>query len=167
MVKQIANVITSCRILCSFLLLIFDPFSTGFYITYILCGFSDMIDGGIARKTNSISKFGAKFDTIADLVFVAVSMIKLLPTIYVPKCLLVWIISIGVIKIFNIILGYIYNKMFISLHTRMNKIAGFLLFLMPLILSYIELNYSSIAVCSIATVASIQEGLYISKICKR
>ena len=167
MVKQIANVITGCRILLSFLLLVFDAFSTGFYITYILCGFSDMIDGSIARKTNTISEFGAKFDTVADLVFVSVSMIKLLPTIYVPKWLLGWIVAIGVIKIFNIIWGYIYNKKFISLHTRMNKIAGLLLFVLPLILSYIELRYSSIAVCSIATVSSIQEGLYIGKSFKR
>ena len=132
MLKQIANTITGCRILCSFLLLVFDAFSTGFYITYILCGFSDMIDGTIARKTNTISEFGTKFDTVADLVFVAVSMIKLLPIIHVPKWLLVWIVVIGDIKIFNIIWGYIYNKKFISLHTRMNKITVLLLFFLPL-----------------------------------
>ncbi len=161
MLKQVANAITSCRILCSLLLLIFDLFSIGFYITYILCGFSDMIDGSIARKTNSVSEFGSKFDTVADLVFVAVSMIKLLPTIYAPKWLLVWIVVIGVIRTINIIWGYVYNKKFISMHTKMNKIAGLLLFLLPLTLSYVELGYSLIAVCSIATVASIQEGLYI------
>ena len=163
MLKQIANAITGCRILCSFLLLFFDAFSTGFYITYILCGFSDMIDGSVARKTNAVSEFGAKFDTVADMVFVAVSMIKLLPAICVPKWLLIWIVAIGIIKIFNIILGYIYNKKFVSLHTKMNKIAGLLLFILPLTLSCIELRYSSIAVCTIATVSSIQEGLYIGK----
>ena len=157
--KQIANVITGCRILCSFLLLLFDTFSAGFYITYIFCGFSDMIDGSIARNTNTVSEFGAKFDTVADIVFVGASMIKLLPILYVPKWLLVWIVVIGVIKILNIIWGYIYNKKFVSLHTKMNKITGFLLFLLPLTLSYINPIYSSIAVCSIATVSSIQEGL--------
>ena len=105
--------------------------------------------------------------SVADFVFVAVSMIKLLPTIYVPKWLLVWIVTIGVIKIFNVIWGYIYNKKFIALHTRMNKITGLLLFLLPLMISYIELRYSLIAVCFIATVSSVQEGLYIGKSCKR
>ena len=167
MLKQIANIITGCRILCCFLLLAFDAFSTGFYITYILCGFSDMIDGSIARKTNTISEFGTKFDIIADMIFVATSMIKLLPTIHVPKWLLVWIVAIGVVKIFNFALEYIYNKKFISLHTKMNKIAGLLLFFLPLTFSYIELKYSSLAVCSIATVSAIQEGVYIVKRCKR
>lgn len=164
--KKIPNVITGCRILCSFLLLAFDAFSTGFYITHILCGFSDMIDGSIARKTKTVSEFGTTFDTVADQVFVAVSMIKLLPTIHIPKWLLVWIVVIGVIKIFNFTWGYIYNKKFISLHTKMNKIAGLLLFLLPLILSHIGLRYM-IAVCSVATVSSIHEGLYVGKSYKR
>ena len=163
MLKHIANAITGCRILCSFLLLVFDAFSTLFYITYILCGVSDMIDGSIARKTNTISEFGAKFDTIADMVFVAVCMIKLLPIIHVPQWILVWIVAIGVVKIFNYVLGYIYTKKFISLHTKMNKIAGLLLFFLPLTLLYIKLKYSLSAVCFIATVSSIQEGLYIRK----
>ena len=167
MLKRAANLITGFRILCSLLLLMFDVFSMGFYITYILCGFSDMIDGSVARKTNSVSAFGAKFDTTADLVFVAVSMIKLLPIINLPNWLLVWIAAIGVIRIFNIIWGYVRNKKFISLHTGMNKITGLLLFFLPFILSCIELRYSSTAVCSIATIASVQEGLYIVKGCER
>ena len=68
MKKYIANVLTACRILGSILLLFFPVFSVAFYIIYIFCGVSDMIDGTIARKTNSISKFGSKLDTIADLV---------------------------------------------------------------------------------------------------
>ena len=72
MIKHIANILTGCRILGSILLLFFPVFSLAFYIIYLLCGFSDMIDGTIARKTNSASEFGAKLDTVADLVFVAV-----------------------------------------------------------------------------------------------
>ena len=78
MTKHIANILTGSRILGSILLLFFPAFSLGFYITYILCGFSDMIDGTIARKTNGISKFGSQLDTIADFVFVLVSLYKLL-----------------------------------------------------------------------------------------
>lgn len=163
MSKEIPNAITICRILLSFLLLAFDTFSTPFYITYILCGFSDVVDGTVARKTNAITEFGAKLDTLADLVFVAVSMIKLIPTIHIPKWLVLWIVVIGVIKVCNIIRGYIYNKNFISFHTPMNKIAGLLLFFLPLTLSYVELRYSAIVVCVVATVSSIQEGVYIRK----
>ena len=166
MVKHIANIVTGCRALGSVLLLFFPAFSVEFYITYIICGFSDMIDGTIARKTNSTSVFGAKFDTVADLVFVAVSLIKILPTMNIPEWLWIWCIVIEIIRIGNIICGYVSEKQFISLHTIMNKITGLLLFLLPLTLSFVELKYSSIVVCSIATFAAIQEGVYIVRGCE-
>ena len=95
-----------------------------------------MVDGTVARKTNSISELGAKIDTVADLVFVTVSLIKMLPTINIPKWLWIWGIVIAIIKLGNIILGYVSKKQFISLHTIMNKITGLLLFILPLTLSF-------------------------------
>jgi CDP-diacylglycerol--glycerol-3-phosphate 3-phosphatidyltransferase len=161
MAKYIANILTGFRILGSVLLLFFPAFSVGFYIIYLFCGFSDMIDGTIARKTNSTSEFGAKIDTVADLLFVAASIIRLLPAIHIPGWLWIWGGGIAVIKISNIILGYASKKQLISLHSIMNKITGLLLFLLPLTLSFIEAKYSSAAVCSIATLAAIQEGVYV------
>ena len=137
MTRHIANILTSCRILGSILLLFFPVFSSAFYITYLLCGFSDMIDGTIARKTNSVSDFGSKIDTVADLVFITVSLIKVLPKIHIPLWILIWGIVIAIIKIGNILWGYISKKQFISLHTIMNKITGLLLFLLPLTISFI------------------------------
>jgi CDP-diacylglycerol--glycerol-3-phosphate 3-phosphatidyltransferase len=166
MAKHLANILTGCRILGSISLLFFPAFSAAFYITYLFCGFSDMIDGTIARKTNSTSKFGSQLDTVADLIFIVVSMIKLLPVIHIPSWLWIWGIVIAIIKIGNIILGYISEKQFISLHTIMNKITGLLLFLLPLTLSFVELKYSSIVVCSIATFAAIQESVYIISNCQ-
>ena len=161
MAKHIANILTGCRILGSILLLFFPAFSVAFYITYLLCGFSDMIDGTIARKTNSTSKFGRQLDTIADLFFVAASLIKLLPAIHIPQWLWIWGSVIAVIKIGNIIWGYVSKKQFISLHTIMNKVTGLLLFLLPLTASFAELQHIAIVVCSIATLSAIQEGVYV------
>ena len=161
MAKHFANVLTGCRILGSVLLLFFPTFSVGFYIIYFFCGFSDMVDGTIARKTNSTSKFGSKLDTIADLIFVAVSLYKLLPAIHIPQWLWVWGGVIAVIKTSNIMRGYIYKKQFISLHTAMNRVTGLLLFLLPLTLHFVELKYTAIIVCSIATLSAIQEGVYV------
>ena len=162
MIKYIANIVTSCRILGSVLLLFFSAFSVAFYILYIICGFSDMIDGTIARRTNSISELGAKIDTAADLVFASVSLIKILPAINFPQWLWIWGVVIAIIKFGNIIWGYVSKKQFISLHTKTNKITGLFLFLFPFTLSFVEVKYSSIAVCSIATFAAIQEGVYIA-----
>ena len=98
MKKQIANIITGCRIFCSILMIFFPVFSAEFYITYLICGFTDMIDGTVARKTNSISEFGAKFDTVSDLIFIAVSLFKLFPVIHITKWLWIWIVIILIIK---------------------------------------------------------------------
>ena len=163
--KQIANIITGCRMLGSVLLLFVPAFSAAFSMIYILCGVSDMIDGTIARKTNSTSELGAKIDTAADLAFVTASLIKLLPTMKIPVWLWIWGGGIAMIKIGNILWGYVFKKQLISLHTVMNKVTGLLLFLLPLTLSFVELKYSSIAVCAMATFAAFQEGIYIATNC--
>lgn len=157
--KQIANAITGSRILCSFMLLIFDTFSTGFYILYFLCEFTDMIDGSIARKTNTVSEFGAKFDTVADFVFVFICLLKILPLMHMPVWLWVWIIIIALIKMFNIALVFIKNKKLISIHSILNKITGFALFLLPLWLNL----YSVATICVLATVGVMQEIYFVSK----
>ena len=162
MTKHLANIVTGFRIPGSISLLFFPAFSEAFYIIYLLCGLSDMIDGTIARKTNSASEFGSKLDSVADLIFVAVSLFKLLPAIHIPGFLWIWGAVIAIIKIANSIWGYVSKKQFISLHTAMNKLTGLLLFLLPLTLSFVELKYSAVAVCSIATLAALQEGLYIA-----
>ena len=161
MTKHIANVLTFFRILGSTILLFFPVFSSTFYITYILCGVSDMIDGTIARKTNSTSRFGSQLDTIADLIFVAGATIKLLPTIHLPQWQWIWCGMIAIIRICNLIWVYISKKQFVPMHTIMNKATGLLLFLLPLTVSVVELKYSSIVVCCFATLSSVQEGFYV------
>ena len=123
-----------------------------------------MVDGTIARKTNSVSEFGARLDTIADFLFFAVTFIKLLPIVHIPKWIWVWIVVIAIIKIFNVILGFIYTKKLISLHTLMNKTTGLLLFLIPPALQFIEIKYTLTAVCIIATISAIHEGYLIIKV---
>ena len=69
-----ANIITGFRILCSIALLFCSPFSPPFYALYLVAGLTDMIDGLIARKTNTVSTFGARLDTAADFALVAVCL---------------------------------------------------------------------------------------------
>lgn len=45
-----------------------------FYVVYLTAGLTDMADGAIARRTNSVSEFGTKLDTFADFVFVVVCL---------------------------------------------------------------------------------------------
>ena len=160
MKKHIANIITGLRIIGSVVLLFLNVTSFPFYITYLLCGFSDMIDGTVARKTGAVSSFGSKLDTASDAVFMAVCALKMLPTINLPVLLWIWIAVITIIKFANIVLGVVRRKKLVALHTVLNKITGLLLFLLPFTLPFIEPTYSFTVVCIAATIAVLQEGYY-------
>ena len=158
---NMANIITSIRIICSIALLFFPVFSPGFYALYLIAGFSDMIDGTVARKTGTASEFGSKLDTAADFILVAVCLIKMIPVLDIPVWLIIWIAAIAMIKVINIISGYVMHKEFVAAHTVMNKVTGILLFILPLTLTVIDLKYSGALVSAVATFAAIQEGHYI------
>ena len=153
-----ANAITIFRIAASIVLLFCPAFSPAFYVFYIAAGVSDMLDGYVARKTNTDSRFGAKLDTIADYVFVIVCLIKLLPVIRIQIWLYVWIGIIAVIKVVNIISGFALQKTLMAVHSAMNKTTGVLLFLLPLTVPVLLMKYFAIFVCAAATFAAIQEG---------
>ena len=163
MKKYIANIITGSRIIFSLPLLFIPLSSAWFYVFYLFCGFTDMIDGTIARKTGAVSKLGARLDTIADFVFMLVCSIKILPLIRIALWLWVWIIIIASIKIFNIALVFIRKKKLISIHSVLNKITGFALFLLPLSLTFVGTNYSVATICILATIAVVQEVYLIAK----
>lgn len=153
-----ANIITGIRIVCSIALLFFPVFSPAFYTLYIAAGVSDMIDGTVARKTGTASDFGSKLDTAADLVLAAVCLIRMIPVLAVPVWLIIWIAVIALIKVINIISGFLMRKEFAAAHTVMNKVTGAALFLLPLALPVLDLKYIGIIVCALATFAAIQEG---------
>ena len=158
---RIANLITAARILCSVALLFCRAFSPSFFVFCLAAGLTDMIDGPVARKTGTVSEFGAKLDTAADFAFVAVCLWKLLPGLTVPLWLRIWIVLVALIKMINIFSGYVIQKKYVALHTVMNKVTGVLLFVLPLTLPIVELTYSAPLVCTASTFAAIQEGHYI------
>lgn len=158
---NLANVITGIRILCSIALLAVAPFSISFYVLYLTAGFSDMIDGTVARKTGKVSEFGSKFDSIADIIFVAVCLIKLIPVLDIETWLYIWIAIIAVIKGINILYELKKHKRVVFVHSILNKVTGILAFLLPLTLPFLELRYTATFVCTIATIAAIQERHFI------
>ena len=153
-----ANIITGSRIVLSVALLFCPALSPVFFVLYIAAGISDMIDGAVARKTGTVSAFGARLDTVADIVLVAVCLFKLLPVLDVPVWLRIWIAVIAVIKAANIAVGYIRQKKLISVHSILNKVTGGLLFVFPLTLAWIHFKYGAAVVCAVATVAAVHEG---------
>ena len=161
--KHIASLVTGARILFS-LPLILIPFpSTRFYVFYLLCGLSDMIDGTIARRTETVSKFGARLDTAADFIFMLVCSVRILPHIHPPVWLWMWIAAIALIKILHTAAVLICKKRLLSIHSVLNKITGFALLLLPLTLTFVEVTYIVLAICVLATVAVSQEIYLVKK----
>ena len=156
-----ANLITSCRILLSLLLLFFPALSPGFYGLYLAAGLSDMLDGFVARRTNSASPLGAKLDSMADVVFLAVCLVKLLPVLTLPVWLWVWVGLIALLRLLNILSGFVCRKKLVLLHTGANKLTGAQLFLFPLCLGILPVVCAAVPLCALASFAAIQEGHFI------
>ena len=159
-----ANSITCIRIVCAAGLIGCPTFSIWFYVLYILCGISDVLDGIVARHLGKETQIGARLDTVADMLFTVVVLIKIVGAISVPIWLIVWIGCIALIKCINIISGLILYRRFVSEHTVMNKICGILLFAIPLCIGQISqepVAVLMILTCAVATFAAIQEGYYI------
>ena len=159
--KQFPNIITACRMVFSAAILLCPVFSPAFWTLYIAAGLSDMLDGALARKFNAVSLTGERLDTASDVVFVAVCLIKLLPAVALPLWLLVWTGMIALIRIINVISGFVIRKEFVALHTAVGKLTGALLFAIPLTIGLIPLSFTGGIVCAVATFAAIQEGFFI------
>ena len=157
MKKHIANIVTGIRILGSVYMLCSAVFSPLFYSVYLICGFTDMIDGTIARKTKAVTSFGSHLDSIADLIFLTAASIKIVPAIYIPNRLWLCVSIVFIMKITAVIWRYILVKRFMIEHTLLNKLTGLLLFLLPLSLPFADIKYSAGIVCALAFLSAVQE----------
>lgn len=159
---MIANILTASRILFSVVILFLPTFSTPFSCLYLAAGISDMLDGPIARYTHTESEFGAKLDSIADMVFVAACMIKILPKIHLNVWLWIGIIIVVVIRAIELVFIIKSRKGFVYEHTTLNRIMGVLLFIFPMTIKIIDVRISGAVLIIFALIASL-EGFSLSR----
>ena len=69
----------------------------------------------------------------------------------------IWIVIIAMIKLGNVVWGFVRTKKLIFPHTVPNKVTGMLMFLLPVTIGFVDLTYSLPIVCAVATVAAIHE----------
>lgn len=155
------NCITTLRIAGTLCLIFTAPLSLVFYVIYTFCGLSDVLDGWIARATNSTSEFGSRLDSIADLLFYAVMLIKLLPILWRLLPAWIWYVVGGILllRVTSYITVAVKFRRFAAVHTRMNKLTGAAVFLIPYFLALPCAFAYSLVVCVIAGIASGQELL--------
>lgn len=155
-----ADSVTSVRIALSILLLFFSTDTKRFLIVYTAAGVTDVLDGLIARKIGAVGEFGARLDSIADLMFYGIMLVKLLPRLY--RALPIGVIcAVGVVLLLraaSYIIAAIKYRRFASLHTWLNKLCGASVFLLP----YIPLSAVGAygwAACALAFAAALEELL--------
>lgn len=154
--KHLADLITCSRIAASLVILSFPLSSLHFLVLYVLAGLSDILDGWVARRTCTSSEFGSRLDSAADTFFIAAYMLKVVPEMDVPIRITGWLCVIILLKAGITIAGFMLYRRY-GFHTRLNKITGILLFLLPFTLPVLDIEFIGTALCIMGSAAAIQE----------
>ncbi|MGM9640882.1 MAG: CDP-alcohol phosphatidyltransferase family protein [Faecousia sp.] len=157
----IPNFITALRIVGTGFLLFIKPFSTSFYVVYALCGVSDVLDGAIARATGNTSAAGAMLDSVADLLFYGVMVIRILPMLWQRLPMGIWyaVGAVLLLRFASYSTAALRFHRFAALHTYMNKLTGAAVFALPcFILLPVCVPYC-VGACVLAGIASAEELL--------
>lgn len=163
--KYMPNCITIVRFICSVLLLFIKAFSPAFFILYLSCGISDVLDGFIARKTHTVSRTGQILDSSADAAFFICMLIIYIRTLVLPVQVITAVIVICVLRFSSLAAGFIRWHEPAFLHTYANKAAGFTVFCFPLL--YVFLPRTAYVIVCLITIVSAAEELIINLSAKK
>jgi CDP-diacylglycerol--glycerol-3-phosphate 3-phosphatidyltransferase len=155
--RLIPTFISFSRIVFSVLLIFIEPLSTAFYIIYVICGFSDIADGFIARKTGTVSSIGARIDSVADMVMAGVLLFLLYPIIKPLNEIIIWVILIAVIRLSSMAVAIKKYKTYASIHTYGNKITGIILYIFPILFPCIHTTALMYIICAAASISAVEE----------
>ena len=156
--RQIPDLLSMSRIALCLPLLLVDAMTLPFGVLYLIAGLTDILDGFLARRWGVESKFGAKLDSLADFVFVLVVGYKLFPWLKLPTALWMMIGLVALVKVINAISSFVVKERIEYLHTKANKLTGFLLFIGMMTIEQSYFVPIAWAIACIALFAAIQEG---------
>lgn len=86
-----ADGVTVARMALSVVLVFLPLKSGGFHVVYALAGLADALDGWLARRMGTASDFGARLDSIADLLFYCALLIRLMPVLWASFPAEIWL----------------------------------------------------------------------------
>ena len=154
-----ADAVTMLRMVGTLGLAFLNPGTLWFFAVYTITGLTDVLDGWLARKTGTESDFGAKLDSIADLLFYTVVLPRLFPVMWEKLPVQIWYAVAGIflVRLAAYFTAAIKYRRFASLHTRLNKLTGGAIFLLPHILAISTGVVYSWTVCALACAASLEE----------
>jgi len=157
--KNLPNIISCIRIAGTVWLLFITPLSTLFIGVYTLTGITDVLDGTIARRYGTASELGAKLDSVADLLFYLVMLIRIFPVMWVTLPKKIWAV-VGLVLLVRglsyLTAAFKYHR-FASQHTYMNKATGLMVFGVPYAIALPIATPYCWTVCAVAMAASAEE----------
>ena len=163
--NNLANIITSTRILGTIVMIFLPTLSRSFFIVYAYTGATDVLDGFVARRLGTVSKFGSKLDSISDLLFYITMMLKILPFLIasLPRYIMLTIYIIFAIRAIIYLYAGVYKHKFQASHAYLNKVTGFLLYFVPFLIKTKIFTFYAGFICAVAAFAALHETKLISK----
>lgn len=157
--KNLANYITMLRLLGTMVMIFCENYTMVFFVVFTFCGLTDIVDGFIARVTHTMSEFGAKLDSVADLLFYTVLGFKILPDLILILPTWMWRIvwAVLLVRVFCYALTALRFRCFASMHTYLNKLTGFACFTIPYAIVGGIFEQYSVIISIIAITATLEE----------
>lgn len=155
--KNIANLLTASRFLFTVGMTQTAPFSAAFWVCYLACGISDLLDGAVARRLHIQSVAGAKLDSAADLAFAAAIAVVVVRILQLPAWLWICAGCIAAERLTSYVGGLAKYHAFSALHTYANKATGALIFAFPLLYATFGLTVSGALLGAAALFSSVEE----------
>ena len=154
-----ADTVTTARMVLSVLLAFLPLKSAWFYAVYTLAGLTDALDGWMARRTGTASDFGARLDSIADLLFYGALLIRLMPVLgqAFPREIWLAVAAVLLVRLAAYGVAAVRYRRFVALHTWLNKLTGAAVFLLPYVLAVSTGVVYGWMVCVLALLASLEE----------
>ena len=158
---NIADSFTAARIVISVFLL-FIPMHTPWFLgVYTVAGLTDVVDGWIARKTDSSSDFGARLDSVADLTFYTITVLRLLPVLIdiLPGAIWYGVVLVLLVRLASYLTAAVKFHRFASMHTWLNKLTGGAVFLLPYLMALSLGHVYCWVIFALGLLASVEELL--------
>ena len=154
-----ADIVTLLRMTGAVVLLFLPPLGTAFFILYTLTGLTDALDGWLARKLGTASARGAVLDSLADLLFCGVVLLRLVPYLWYSLPARVWYAAAGVLllRLAAYFTAAVKFHCFAGVHTILNKLTGGAVFLLPYFLPFSWAAGYCLAVCALGAMAAGEE----------
>lgn len=162
-IKRVPNILSVLRIALSLSLLLLLNDRAVFFVVYLICGLSDLLDGIIARKARVQSVLGARLDTAGDFALFMVTLISVI--VWAGEAILPfapYIAGIVLIRFGSAAISAIRFHKIAGVHTWANKATGLLIFAAFGVYILTGALWTFIPCCAVAAVSAVEEAVILA-----